>query len=753
MTAATRPTVKPKPAAARDPLAILTLAALVIAIALVLVRVTMMEVVRDSFELPTTAGVSTEAISFPGPTTSLVLDLLCFLPAILVLVRRAIDPTYVLRPHWSHLLMVLLGAWVLCSVGWASDKFAALITACDWCGAMAIGWAASQLVRSWARLRIVLAIPVGLLLICLLQGIIYHYLELPETIKWWDQTKAETMNLRGWQPDDFMARQFDRKIRAGEMVAFYKSPNTFAAVTAMCALIAAGFAAQRWRYSREQDPAVSVRSNDDASIAAVIAVPAILSIAMIWMAQSRTALAGLVLSASLFVVLWQMRTWLAAHARTAFILGGVIVALGMAGVIAVGLATGGLLHESLTFRWHYWQGAWSLFLSHPWRGVGWSNFGNTYLQYRLPVAAEEIKDPHNFIVKFMTETGAIGALLAIGWLKLSLYESTRPTGPRPSTKPATSLVAGPGIVPVLLAITLLFAGARIATGAPLSLYMMELLKLVLFAVLLLLATVLCVVRGTNDLSADDRPAPLLLWAAIIAIGGFLLHNLVDFALFENGPLMLFMLVLGAVLGVRHPGVAGHKPRMWAAITALGVLFIGLLAMIGLVVVPVATAESNAQAAEDVAPRSRPDAASAMRKAFADSPVPNADYALRAARFLQGTPAANDVIALLTQAVDADRSSTQAWLDLARFRRAIAQTLPNGGRDDINIAYSNVVKLNPSDAAIGVEYADWLDQAGLRDQAAVHYRTALDANAKMDPGEPRRLPRDRVTQIEQRLQQK
>ena len=49
-----------------------------------------------------------------------------------------------------------------------------------------------------------------------------------------------------------------------------------------------------------------------------------------------------------------------------------------------GFITHGLVHESLTFRWHYWVGAMRVFARHPLAGVGLDNFGTYYLGVRLP---------------------------------------------------------------------------------------------------------------------------------------------------------------------------------------------------------------------------------------------------------------------------------------------------------------------------------------------------------------------------------
>src|SRR4051812_2374075 len=89
------------------------------ALALVLARAMMGDFSKSRNE-PVTADAPRAA----GAATSLALDLLCCLPAILVLSRRVSDRQYVLRGSWSVLPLGLLAAWGVLSATWAADRFA-----------------------------------------------------------------------------------------------------------------------------------------------------------------------------------------------------------------------------------------------------------------------------------------------------------------------------------------------------------------------------------------------------------------------------------------------------------------------------------------------------------------------------------------------------------------------------------------------------------------------------------------------------
>ena len=714
-----------------DPLSMLTLVAFVLLLALVCVRMTMMETVREAFDFGQSMGISLPAS--PSAPTSLVLDGLCVLPALLVLVRRAIDPKYVLRGHWSFVPLFLLGVWAFVSTQWASDKYITLVTASDFASAVAVGWAACQLVRSWQRLRVVLGTIVGLLLIGCAQAAAYKFVEMPEMISEWDRIKTSHFQEQQWSPDSFAAQQFDRKIRAGQLMGFYKSPNTFAAVMALGVVVCAALALQRRA------------DKDEPGFAGAFAVIGVLGVIVMLGTGSRTALAGLVLCAIAAAILWRFRTTLLANHNRAYVAGIALVALGVAAVVVTGLTTGGLLHDSMTFRWRYWVGSWHVLMDHPILGTGFSNFASAYLQHRLPEATEEIKDPHNVFIRFAVELGAVGLLLLVTWLARAAWEATRSHAPAATPK-STDAGKTDSALPLLGAIVVTFAVIRLAVNTPVSLTIIEVMKGGLFAFMLLFGLILTVCRSSTIFSADTRAGPWLLWGALIALGGFLLHNGVDFAMSENGPLLLMVLLLGAVLGVRHPGVAGEKPRTTSALLALGMMFAGVLAWGTTVLLPVVVAQRKANAAQMMVPQSRFEALGLYRQAIAESPVPNYDFASRAA------DVADDVqqrLTFLTLAADADVRNPAPLLTRARLRRS----MPDATDADKRLVvtdYSGVVARNPVDPALRVEFAEYLESINQSADADIQLRAALSANARMDAAEPRRLKPEDVEQMNKRL---
>jgi hypothetical protein len=71
--------------------------------------------------------------------------------------------------------------------------------------------------------------------------------------------------------------------------------------------------------------------------------------------------------------------------------------------------------RSFRVRLDYWKATSAMIADRPWFGCGPGNFDDYYLQYKLPAATEEIKDPHNFAFEVAACAGlpALALLLAV----------------------------------------------------------------------------------------------------------------------------------------------------------------------------------------------------------------------------------------------------------------------------------------------------------------------------------------------------
>lgn len=739
--------------------------ALLLSLAIVLARATMIELVRDPFQV---APGQAYAPLGTGPAVIVTLNLLSLLPALLVLLRRFFDPDYRLAKTLSPLFLVLLGVLALVSTRWSDDKFLTLISATTLFSAGVLCWSTAQLVRSWGRLRLVTALLVGLLIVYAAQGLFYRYVELPELQTAVEKSKDRILEERGFEPGTFAAEQFLRRISGGEVVGFGSSPNTYAAVIVLLGIVTAGLTVQG--IVAKRDPVF-------------LALPVGAVVLGAWCAtftHSNTAFATPVLAAVFALLAYALRKKLIAWRTPLFIASVLIVLLGIAAVVGHGLHHNSLPSDSLNFRWRYWVGSFSLFKDHPLAGVGYANFGPNYLAYRVPAAAEEIRDPHNFLVRFSTELGGIGLLLALLWQLRLWWEITRPatTAPElPSSIPGhrglpLGALGFAGAVTLGVILNIL-SSVDFAADAPFVI--VELFKRLMFLGAILVAGALSLIASRSSAAADESPAPWLLLSLNCAVAAFLLHNLIDFSLFENGPLFIFALLAGSAAGIRAPSEATSVARPVSVVTAI--LTAGAaVASIVLLLIPLMKAESAARAGDESlrlavnpnmvgstaqhltapppepSPQATAQAARHYRLAFEILPI-NSDYAYRAARaWLYSRSGIWEIRSMYEGAIKSNPKFILALLEFARFELTLPPTGETAGQPTKAIEnYQRVIALNPTDIPIRLEYAATLEKRGRLEEARQEIQTALKYNDQLDPTEPKRLQPGQLEQVKAWLQ--
>lgn len=722
----------------------LTQIAFVLSMGLVVARATMGDFSRSR-------GMAfSDAPRGAGVAAGIGLDLLCCLPALLVFTRRVMDRQYVLRWSWAVAPLAALSMWGVLSTFWASDKFSALCFGFHLIGATALLFAGVQLVRSWLRLRMVGAILFGLLLAYFMHSIFFRLVDVPGTKTYFEEHRAEILKQQGIS-DPFAIKQFENKVLAGELLGFFSSANSMAAVVVLLMVVALGLGGQRILDERE-----------DALGIAIVVAAAGLGGWMIYWAQSKTAAVTPVIAVAAVVAAWRWREEIGKSARKLFWLGLAAVVLAGAAVIGHGMFHKSLPGASLTFRWNYWVGSMRLVAQHPLAGVGLDNFGLNYLGVRLPVASEEVKDPHNFLVKYLTELGVVGAVLVMAWMLRMGWEMTRPVVPAMTMAKAmagkeSKAYQGPRVIGMFAAI----AGVAMAINVFCSIdfradpgfIVNEILSRTgMFAVLLIGATV-AAIKSLREPELDARPAPLLLYAMLAALGVFVIHNLIDFSMSEAGALMLFSSLVGSVLGVRHPSMAGEKRRTAVTAVALAVLMLAWIVACGFVWVPTARAESTARDGELALRTNRPgEAMRLFNEAHQLQPL-NADYAYKAAQAGMSNPHFNPV-ALDLMGIAIRENPLEVVYYLTRAHYLLKSPEAEARRVEIKKDFARAVELNLNDVQIRLEYADALADFKTREdraEAVRQYEEALRFNSLLKEDEPKRLHGDRVEEIRRKME--
>lgn len=700
--------------------------AFVLALTLVATRATMLETIRDDFVPGAPRG--------PGPIQSTILDWLSILPALFVLLRRALDVRFTLVFAPAHVLFGLLGVWAVASAAWSVDSYATLVSSTKLLAAASIGWTFTQTVRRWSEFRIVVGVLFGLLLINLAKSLVFHFDEHPRLVEQWPGIREQVFAQRGWTADSYAAQRFEQKLLAGEMMGFTTSANTFGATIVALVVTSISLIAHR------------IREKLEAGWTGLIAIGVA---GMVWClsnTQSRASVLALIAGIGILIVWRLTRKWLASHQGLVFAISVGLVLLGITSVVAIGLTSGGLPGDSVNFRWRYWVGSWHVFETSPTLGVGYAAFAQPYLAHRLPEAAEEIIDPHNLFVRLAVELGWVGLLAGVIGIALAAWAMTRPV--LPETDDAEQRVTIMSALRVSALFVIASSLASIDFNAGDSFVTVELIMRILYGGLLALGIAAATIRSTVEPWVDSRPAPWIVAGAIVAAGTLLLQSMFDMVILETGVLMITVSIVGAVCGLR----AMPRRRLpLASVVIVSVpMTIATLAMAVLIVVPVVRAELASFEGDRLLSEGRFEpAARAYARAFELAPARNVEFAMRVV-----AAAVNDrrleplAIEWINKAVSVAPDSSRVRQARARLQLGMSSEpgFVQAGLDD----FRRAVELDPQSISLRIELADLLERFGRPGEAAAQIEAALAINDAYSETESERLSPDTVARLRDRL---
>ncbi|NIA21908.1 MAG: hypothetical protein GWP05_08110 [Anaerolineaceae bacterium] len=447
--------------------------------------------------------------------------------------------------------------------------------------------------------------------------------------------------------------------------------------------------------------------------------------------------------------------------------------------------------KSLRFRWDYWQGAWGVIREHPLWGVGAENFGSHYPAHKLAYAPEEVKDPHNILVRSWVELGLAGLLGVVVLIASAFRESLRRSRtsiePRPAVESLWRPLVAAGLVVAL--INLAFRLYDLAGGNVVAVAVEWLFSLVLLTGLF--------VAGIGAGHEDEprlweRSRRWVRYGIIAALLAFALQALVSFTFSELPTAAAAYLLLGLLVAtgdgkrVRWSSLGRRGPKMAAAAVVLGLILsytIWILLPVGDSLRELANAEAiggarssdgrsmmgsqqHLEALKRAAERSpRWMAWTKPQKLLAESHWYTMLAAQSSAAALRGRAEAlppqdsrrrrllskaRQAETAAREALDAARLNLQAvveqnprdidsWRLLVQVRRTLADRY---GRDPMKQAaveaMQRVVDLYPTRAHFRAEFAELLDHYGRRDEARRQARQALRLDEIM-PDPLRKLP--------------
>ncbi len=257
--------------------------------------------------------------------------------------------------------------------------------------------------------------------------------------------------------------------------------------------------------------------------------------------------------------------------------------------------------NSVLVRWQYWLASAKILADHPLTGVGPGNFTTAYYQYKIPAALETVSDPHSFVLNLITQYGPLGLLAFLAIIIIPLWRASL-TCPAALEKPSatrfkkliTPCVLAPALIMPLLRPFLLPSNTAFTylekTYVVFTAYIAPAAAFVVAFWLLLKS-----IQSSKDNSFVENTS-LTSLALLSALLGVLIHNLVDFAIFEPGVMITFCAELACLIALNQKSPPEPKKDfaapLWLKPLAIVVFVILIFCFFLYALVPVAKSNAN-----------------------------------------------------------------------------------------------------------------------------------------------------------------
>jgi O-antigen ligase len=402
-----------------------------------------------------------------------------------------------------------------------------------------------QILDSQSKIKLVLAVIAALGVVSACQCTEQLLVSNQAMIAQYEEAPATVLEPLGIQRGSFQQFLFEHRLYSKDVRGFFTNSNSTGSFAILASFAALALFIDKFK-CRKASRQSGLLSLITCGIAAVVVVFGLI------ITRSKGAIAAFLIAMVMFVAFLYFGNWLRTHKKVILLACLLFFIAAGCAVVAYGLAydrlPGG---NSMLVRWQYWLAAAKMYTDHPLTGVGPGNFAHFYTHYKPAAALESVTDPHNFLLSVLTQYGPLGLIGFLAMFSVPLWRLTSPSlddEPRksqPSFRPLA--IAYLIIISVaLLIIRPLLMRIPLGDTFEVTLYLIFTLYIApatAFAVGFWLLTADTKSQATSHESRITYTSAALFCAVL----GLLLHNLIDFAIFEPPVFTAFCAILACLI--------------------------------------------------------------------------------------------------------------------------------------------------------------------------------------------------------------
>jgi O-antigen ligase len=578
----------------------------------------------------------------------------------------------------------------------------------------------ASLLDSAERKKILLIVIIGAAVANVYQCTEQFSISNGEMIKQYEQEPATQLEALRIEPGSFQQMLYEHRLYSKDVRGFFTTGNSAAAIINLA--IFCVFAV------------FDFKADDKKKLLLPIALLLILFAGLV-MTHSKGGFAALAAAAALLLIIKKFGQTLQRWRITVITAVAILILTGVFAIICYGLKHNTLPGgNSMLVRWQYWQATAKIIADNPLTGIGGGNFGSSYTHYKIPAALETVKDPHCFILSLASQFGIIGAIgfcAAMFWPFIKRTISNCPADLQAGGNfIETAKISGVCAVLTLLFIRPMFVKTEISGEFAVILYVLAIIYAApafFFAVTLWMST-----RNQSQITNHKINSAALI-CGILAV---LIHNLIDFALFEPG----IMTAIWACAAILYSGRQKQSDRKLSKVGRYFIPIIAILLIAGIIrysLIPAAKVSIKMEQANTLASRGYFNDAQSLWLKASDDDTLNPAPATAAGKMLvyqfNLNPVHNEEILhkaekLFTTAINRDKADFKNYENLAGVYETFAQITSEKRFfwfEKAFAAFKQAVARYPASGELRMGLAQSAEQIGEIDCAIENYRKAIE----------------------------
>jgi len=467
----------------------------------------------------------------------------------------------------------------------ASNKRAAITDLVTLAAPMLAGLLLVQLLTSAAKIRLALLLVLAVGVAATIQCIEQKTDSNDTLIAEYEANPTQFLQKQGIEPDTMEHFMYEHRLYSKGIRGFLMTSNSTATFFLMAGFAGLGLCLQvvRKKMPREM-----------MAVGLCYLLALLFALTGLFLTQSKGGLGAFALGLLLliFLLIFGKALWKRRRVFGIGLLFLIVLAAGL--IIHYGTQHGRLPGgNSMLVRWQYWVSTVEMIRDHVFAGVGGGNFPEFYTHYKSGAALETVQNPHNWIFSLLSQYGPLGlaafvmAVLAVFYKSLNHSFVSATELQQVPHEPAGRLWIGILALaaamlllvrPALVDLEFFYQKPDVAAAAYLFLYFIPALVFVLAFILLR--------KASAQDTAEGGESHCLSIALVCGLFAVLVHNVIDFAIFDPGNWSVFWLFAAILVAQRYnvksepaktnPLTPAQRLGLCAGVVLVGIVYLGVV---------------------------------------------------------------------------------------------------------------------------------------------------------------------------------